>query len=116
MIAYIVRVFVSAIMIATVSEVARRSPRLGAVLLTLPIISIIAFGATWFRDHDLKALSQMAKETLVLVPLGLPFFVPLAFADRWGLGWVVLGRTADILDLALAVADAVHQDRFWSLA
>ena len=87
MIAYIVRVFVSAIMIATVSEVARRSPRLGAVLLTLPIISILAFGATWFRDHDLKALSQMAKETLVLVPLGLPFFVPLAFADRLGLGF-----------------------------
>ena len=87
MTAFVIRVFVSAILIATVSEVSRRSPRLGAILLTLPIISILAFGASWFRDHDLKVLSQMAKETLVLVPLGLPFFVPLAFADRLGLGF-----------------------------
>ncbi len=29
----------------------------------------------------------MAKETMILVPLGLPFFLPLAFADRLGLGF-----------------------------
>jgi len=31
-------------------------------------------------------------ETLVLVPLGLPFFLPLAFADRLGLNfWPAFG-------------------------
>ena len=25
--------------------------------------------------------------TLVLVPLGLPFFIPFALAPRWGLGY-----------------------------
>ncbi len=29
----------------------------------------------------------MAKETLILVPLGLPFFLPLALADRLGLSF-----------------------------
>ncbi len=42
---------------------------------------------TWFRDHDLKNLSLLSRETLILVPLGLPFFVPLAFAERLGLGF-----------------------------
>lgn len=33
----------------------------------------------------------MSRETLVLVPLGLPLFVPLAFADRLGIGfWTAL--------------------------
>ncbi|MDB5342045.1 MAG: hypothetical protein JWP89_422 [Schlesneria sp.] len=92
MITSLVRVVVPVLIILAVSEVSRRSPRLGAVLLTLPLTSVLAFGAAWFQDHDLKSLSQMARETLILVPLGLPFFVPLAFAERLGLGfWLAMG-------------------------
>lgn len=86
------RVIVPLIIILSVSEISRRVPRLGALLLSLPLVSILAFGAAWYRDHDLNSLSAMARETLVLVPLGLPFFVPLAFADRLGLGfWPAMG-------------------------
>ena len=87
MMTLILRIVIPAIIIFAVSELSRRSPRLGALLLTLPLVSILAFAAAWAKDHDLKSLSQMAKETLILVPLGLPFFVPLAFADRLGLGF-----------------------------
>ena len=54
---------------------------------TLPLISILAFGGAWLKDHDLKRVSCLARETLILVPLGLPFFLPLAFAERFGLGF-----------------------------
>ena len=83
----IIRIVIPAMIIVAVAELSRRSPRLGALLLTLPLISILAFAAAWAKEHDLKSLSQMARETLILVPLGLPFFVPLAFADRFGLGF-----------------------------
>ncbi len=83
----ILRIVMPTAIIFAVSEVSRRSPRLAAFLLTLPLVSILAFAASWSKDHDLKSLSQMAKETLILVPLGLPFFLPLAFADRLGLGF-----------------------------
>ena len=82
---FLMRTLVAAIIIGLVSEFSHRSPRVGAVLLTLPIISVMAFLMTWFRDHDLKNLSQLSRETLILVPLGLPFFIPLAFADQLGL-------------------------------
>ncbi|MEJ7591083.1 MAG: hypothetical protein WKF77_06005 [Planctomycetaceae bacterium] len=92
MFSLLLRVVIPVVMILAVSEVSRRSPRLGALLLTLPLVSILAFGAAWSRDHDVKSLSQMARETLILVPLGLPFFVPLAFAERLGLGfWPAMG-------------------------
>jgi hypothetical protein len=81
------KVFISVIVITAVSVVAKASPKLGAVLLTLPVISLIAFCLTWMEQRDLKVVSQLARETLVLVPLGLPFFVPLAFAERFRLGF-----------------------------
>jgi hypothetical protein len=81
------RAAIAAAIIVGVSELSRRHPRIGALLLSLPIVSILAFGMAWLRHHDLPSISRMAKETLILVPLGLPIFVPLAFSRSGGLGF-----------------------------
>ena len=81
------RAIIAGLVVAGVSELADRFPRLGALLLTLPVISIVAFIATWNKNQDLNTISQLARETLILVPLGLPFFIPLAFSERIGLGF-----------------------------
>lgn len=73
-------------------------PSAGALLLTLPLVSILAFVMSWQQQHDLPAISRLARETLVLVPLGLPFFLPLAFAERMGLSF----WSATALGLVLA--------------
>ena len=104
MVSILIRVVAPVLIILAVSEVSRRSPRLGAILLTLPLVSILAFGAAWLRDHDLKSVSQMARETLILVPLGLPFFVPLAFADRLGLGfWTAMTAGAVLATVTIGL-------------
>lgn len=81
----VIKTVIAAAIIVAVSEVSQRLPRLGALLLTLPIVSLIAFVMSWQQHRDLPAISRLARETLVLVPLGLPFFVPLAFTQRLGL-------------------------------
>lgn len=81
------RAVIAGLIVAGVSELADRFPRLGALLLTLPIVSIVAFIAVWQKEQDTSTISRLARETLVLVPLGLPFFVPLAFSQRLGLGF-----------------------------
>lgn len=81
------RAIVAGLVVAGVSELANRFPRLGALLLTLPIVSIVAFIAVWQKEQDTSTISRLARETLVLVPLGLPFFVPLAFSQRLGIGF-----------------------------
>ena len=99
-----VRGVVAGVIVVAVSVISNRQPRLGAFLLTLPIVSMIAFGATWQRNHDLSALSRLARETLILVPLGLPFFVPLAFAPQLGLGyWPALGLGLMLASMAVGL-------------
>ncbi|MDB5290482.1 MAG: hypothetical protein JWL69_1723 [Phycisphaerales bacterium] len=83
----ILRGFVAGAIVMAVISVSNRSPKLGAFLLTLPVVSIIAFFMAWYTKKDLDGISKMARQTLVLVPLGLPFFVPLAFAQKFGGFW-----------------------------
>ncbi|MGE4000609.1 MAG: hypothetical protein AB7I48_10350 [Planctomycetaceae bacterium] len=99
----IIRAVIVAGIIVTVAEISGRFPRLGALLLTLPIVSILAFVMTWTNARDLPAITRLARETLVLVPLGLPFFLPLAFADKLGIGfWSAF--TAGIVLASLTIA------------
>ncbi len=83
----LIKVTISATVLVTVAEIAGRYPRLGALLLTLPIVSILAFIMTWTKEGDMGTITQLARETLVLVPLGLPFFIPFALANRTGLSF-----------------------------
>ena len=83
----IIRVLLVATIVVAVAAMSKRFPRAGALLLSLPIVSILAILVGWFQYQDLPAISRLARETLVLVPLGLPFFIPLAFAQRLGLGF-----------------------------
>jgi len=81
------RVAVAAVIIVTVAEVSKRYPRYGALLLSLPILSILAFAFAWFQYHDLPAIAKLAKETIILVLLGMPFFLPFVLSSQFGLGF-----------------------------
>ena len=83
----LLRGIIAAVGVMAVTELAPRYPRIGALLLTLPLVSLLAFIMVWTKHQDLVTISRLAKETLVLVPLGLPFFVPLAFAESLNLSF-----------------------------
>lgn len=82
-----IKILIAALVLAAVTNLAPRFPRLGAFVLTLPIVSILAFILAWQKNQDLTVISKLARETLVLVPLGLPVFIPLALAPRLGLSF-----------------------------
>ena len=83
----LVKAGISAAVIVAVAELSGRFPRLGALLLTLPMVSILAFIMVWTKEGEMTTITQLAKETLVLVPLGLPFFIPFALSPRTGLSF-----------------------------
>jgi len=73
---------VAGFVVVAVSEVARRYPRVADVILAVPLVVFAVYAVIYNRVPELGPISKMARQMLVLVPLSLTFFVPLAFADR----------------------------------
>jgi hypothetical protein len=88
----VARGIVVAAMVIAVAELSKRSPRYSALLLSLPVITILAITMSWLRYHDLELISAFSREMFVLVILSLPLFLPLIYCKQLGLGfWQSLG-------------------------
>ncbi|QDV44528.1 hypothetical protein Enr13x_43940 [Stieleria neptunia] len=61
----IVKALISAAVIVAVAELSSRMPRFGALVLTLLIISMLAFIMSWNKDHDMIAISKLAREAFI---------------------------------------------------
>lgn len=82
MIKFIVNGVVAGFVVVAVSEIARRFPRAADVILAVPLVVFAVYALMYVREPALAPITRMARQMLVLVPLSLTFFVPLAFADR----------------------------------
>jgi hypothetical protein len=82
MIRFVVSGIIAGFVVAAVSEVARRHARVADVILAVPLVVFAVYAVMYLRAPDLAPITRMARQMLVLVPLGLTFFVPLAFAER----------------------------------
>jgi hypothetical protein len=92
------------LVVAAVSEIARRFPRLGSLVLTMPIVIPAVFIVMYLRDRNLPPIARLAREALILIPLGLTFFVPVAFAHRLGLGfWPALATGLSVATATVGV-------------
>jgi len=70
-----------------VAEIATRYPRLGALILTIPLLPAGVLLLVYLKANNLAPVCTMSREMLVLIPLGLPVFVPLALAPRLNLSF-----------------------------
>lgn len=85
---FVAKLVVSAALIAVATEVAKRYPFWGAVIVVLPLTSVLAMSWLYFETHDNALVSQFARDVFFLVPLSLVFFVPFLLEPKthWGFG------------------------------
>ena len=92
MLQFLIKTLVSALLIAAASEAARRSTFAAALLVSLPLTSLLAILWLWRDTHDSARVAAFTTETLWLVLPSLLFFVVLPLALRFGLGfWAGFG-------------------------
>jgi hypothetical protein len=87
MIYFFLKVFVSAILIAAISELAKKSVGLAALIASLPVVSILAIIWIWLDTHDIEKISQLSKATFWLVIPSLPMFLilPIFLKSSWNI-------------------------------
>ncbi|MBU2581752.1 MAG: DUF3147 family protein [Alphaproteobacteria bacterium] len=97
------KALLSGIIIAIVSEVAKRSPGLGALIASLPLVSILAMIWLWRDTSDTGRIASHAEATFWLVLPTMPMFLLLPWLLRHGTGfWLSLGLSC-LLTIALYV-------------
>ncbi len=97
----IVKAALSGIIIAAASELARRSPAYGALILSLPLLSILAMLWLWRDTGDSERIAELAQGTFWLVLPTLPLFLVLPALLRSGVGFWLALMASCLLTLGL---------------
>ena len=104
----ILKILVSAFLIFAISELAKRSSFLGALVASLPLVSILAMIWLWRDTHDASRLAQFSTAVFWLVLPSLVLFALLPpLLTRWRFGFpaaLAIGCTATVVAYFLVAA------------
>lgn len=96
---FLLKVLISALLIAGASELGKRSTVAGAVLVSLPLTSLLAMLWLWYETRDPLRLADFSLDILWLVIPSLALFAVLALMLRAGTGfwWSMIAAIAATL-------------------
>lgn len=81
----LIKAAISGVLVAVVSETAKRSPALGGLIASLPLVSIMAIVWMWRETGDSERIAAHAESTFWYVLPSLPMFLVLPMLLRSGL-------------------------------
>jgi hypothetical protein len=97
----ILKAAMSGILIMIISEVARRSPGLGGLIASLPLISVLGIIWLWRDTNDVERIAAHAESTFWFVLPSLPMFLIFPAMLRHGIGFWISLIIACVLTMAL---------------
>ena len=106
---FLLKAALSGIIIAIVSEVARRAPGLGALIASLPLISVLGMIWLWRDTEDAARMAEHAFATFWFVLPSLPMFLAIP---------VMLGRGVTFwpaLAIGCAMTVLLYLAMVWAL-
>lgn len=110
MVYFVVKCILSGVIIGVVSEVAKRSPAFGALIVSLPLVSLLGILWLWRDTRDVERIAGHAQSTFWYVLPSLPMFLVLPAMLRAGIGfWTSLAASC-------ALTVALYFVTAWALA
>jgi hypothetical protein len=99
-----VKALLSGMIVMIVSEVARRSPGLGGMIASLPLVSILGIMWLWRDTSDVERIAAHAEATFWFVLPSLPMFLAFPAMLRHGVGfWLALALSCALTMLLYAL-------------
>jgi hypothetical protein len=92
---FVVKCALSGVIVGIVSEVAKRSPAFGALIVSLPLVSLLGIIWLWRDTGDAERIAGHAESTFCYVLPSLPMFLVLPAMLRAGVGfWPALAASS----------------------
>jgi len=79
---FIVKIFISGLLVAFASWLAGKRPILAGFIIALPLVSILGMLFSYLEHHNMEKINQFATSIVVALPLSLVFFVPF-LVNKW---------------------------------
>lgn len=101
------KALVSGAIVATASEVARRWPGVGGLIVSLPLVSLLTFIWVWHDTRNNEKIAELAQGAFWFFLPSMPLFLVLPAMLRSGVGfWLAF-------TLAVAGTAALYLLMFW---
>src|ERR1700712_12668 len=108
----VLKAAISGVIIAVVSETAKRSPGAGALVASLPLVSILGMIWLWRDTHDANRMAAHAGATFWYVLPSLPMFLLIPYLLRHGAGFWPALMAGCLLTIVLYLAMIWAGSRF----
>ena len=106
------KALLSGIIVLIVSELAKRSPALGALVVSLPVVSLLAMMWLHYETRDVERIAAHAHATFWYVLPSLPMFLVLPALLRHGWAFYAALGTCIALTAALYLGMVAALARF----
>ncbi|WP_151954566.1 DUF3147 family protein [Sphingomonas sp. EC-HK361] len=110
--AFVARAALAGLIVAAVALIARRSPVAGAIVASLPLVSVLGMIFLWRDTHDPERLATHAGATLWYVLPSLPMFALIPLLLRHGVGFWTALLAGCVLTVLLYLATTFIAARF----
>ncbi|MCK6418397.1 MAG: hypothetical protein L6Q57_05600 [Alphaproteobacteria bacterium] len=80
---FLLKTLFAASILAFSTWLAGKRPDLAGLILSLPILSILAVATVYVEHKNLTIASDYAKSILLAFPMSALFFLPFFFAEKW---------------------------------
>lgn len=112
MLQFLIKAALSGVIVAIVATVARRYPGFGALVASLPLVSLLGMIWLWQDTHDPAIMAVHARATFWFVLPSLPMFLLIpALLDRGWSFWLAL-LTGCVLTILLYLGMTCAAARF----
>ena len=84
MLQYLIKFIISALVIVLASEIAKRSTVLSAIIIALPLVSLITFIWIYVESKNIARIARLSEEILYFGLATVPLFLILPYMLRSG--------------------------------
>lgn len=83
----VLQILFSALVITGSAWLSKKHPQSAGYLIALPLATLLVLPFSYWQHQDSEASVKLAQEILWALPVSATFFIPFAFANKWGLNF-----------------------------